>query len=75
MSKSGFGRLKRIKKRICRTRELARLDVFDYIESFYNRTHRTGVPGTASKVGELAIARLFRILDATIIEPRQVMRN
>lgn len=39
---SFFSSLKkeRIKKRIYKTRELARADVFDYIESFYNRTRR-----------------------------------
>lgn len=30
----------RIKKRIYKTRELARADIFDYIEVFYNRTRR-----------------------------------
>jgi len=28
------------KKRVYKTRDLARADVFDYIESFYNRTRR-----------------------------------
>jgi putative transposase len=39
---SFFGSLKkeRIKKRIYKTRELARADVFDYIEVFYNRKRR-----------------------------------
>lgn len=39
---SFFSSLKkeRIKKRIYKTRDLARADVFDYIESFYNRTRR-----------------------------------
>ena len=39
---SFFGSLKkeRIKKRIYKTRELARADVFDYIEVFYNRQRR-----------------------------------
>lgn len=37
----------RIKKRICRTRDLARADVFDYIEVFYNRT-RTQPPWCVS---------------------------
>ena len=39
---SFFGSLKkeRIKKRVYKTRDLARADVFDYIESFYNRTRR-----------------------------------
>ena len=30
----------RIKKRIYKTRDLAKADVFDYIEMFYNRTRR-----------------------------------
>jgi len=30
----------RIKKRVYKTRDLARADIFDYIESFYNRTRR-----------------------------------
>ena len=39
---SFFSSLKkeRIKKRIYRTRDLARADVFDYIEVFYNRRRR-----------------------------------
>jgi putative transposase len=39
---SFFSSLKkeRIKKRIYKTRELARADVFDYIEVFYNRKRR-----------------------------------
>ncbi|HCQ8411566.1 TPA: IS3 family transposase, partial [Klebsiella variicola subsp. variicola] len=30
----------RIRKRIYKTRDLARADIFDYIEVFYNRTRR-----------------------------------
>ena len=30
----------RIKKRIYKTRDLAKADVFDYIEMFYNQTRR-----------------------------------
>ncbi len=30
----------RIRKRIYKTRDMARADVFDYIEVFYNRTRR-----------------------------------
>lgn len=30
----------RIRKRIYKTRDLARADIFDYIEIFYNRTRR-----------------------------------
>ena len=39
---SFFSRLKneRVKQRIYKTRDLARADVFDYIEVFYNRSHR-----------------------------------
>ena len=42
VAESFFGSLKkeRIKKRIYKTRELAREDIFDYIEVFYNRTRR-----------------------------------
>jgi putative transposase len=42
VAESFFSSLKkeRIKKRIYKTRDLARADVFDYIESFYNRTRR-----------------------------------
>ena len=42
VAKSFFSSLKkeRIRKRIYKTRELARADVFDYIEVFYNRTRR-----------------------------------
>ena len=32
--------MERIKKRIYKTREMARADVFDYIEMFYNRIRR-----------------------------------
>lgn len=42
VAESFFSSLKkeRIKKRIYKTRNLARADVFDYIEMFYNRTRR-----------------------------------
>lgn len=42
MAESFFSSLKkeRIRKRVCKTRDLARADVFDYIEVFYNRTRR-----------------------------------
>lgn len=50
----------RIKKRIYRSRDEARADVFDYIEVFYNRTRRHSHLGMqspyafeqASKVGK-----------------------
>ena len=40
VAESFFSSLKkeRIRKRIYKTRDLARSDVFDYIEAFYNRT-------------------------------------
>ena len=42
MAESFFSSLKkaRVKKRIYKTRELAKADIFDYIEVFYNRTRR-----------------------------------
>lgn len=42
VAESFFSSLKkeRIKKRIYKTREMARADVFDYIEGFYNRSRR-----------------------------------
>jgi len=42
VAESFFSSLKkeRIKKRIYKTRELARADIFDYIEVFYNRSRR-----------------------------------
>lgn len=42
VAESFFSSLKkeRIKKRIYKTREMARADVFDYIEMFYNQTRR-----------------------------------
>ena len=32
--------MERIKKRIYKTRDMAKADVFDYIEMFYNQTRR-----------------------------------
>ena len=42
VAESFFSSLKkeRIKKRVYKTRHLARADIFDYIEVFYNRTRR-----------------------------------
>ncbi len=42
VAESFFSSLKkeRIRKRVYKTRDLARADVFDYIEVFYNRTRR-----------------------------------
>jgi putative transposase len=49
---SFFSSLKkeRIKKRIYKTRDLARADVFDYIEVFYNRRRRHSHLGGVSPV-------------------------
>lgn len=45
----------RIKKRIYKTRELARADVFDYIEVFYNRQRRhSHLGGVSPEVFEQA---------------------
>ena len=50
VAESFFSSLKkeRIKKRIYKTRELARADVFDYIEVFYNRARRHSHLGDVS---------------------------
>ena len=50
VAESFFSSLKkeRIKKRIYKTREMARADVFDYIEMFYNRTRRHSYLGGVS---------------------------
>jgi len=50
VAESFFGSLKkeRIKKRIYRTRDLARADIFDYIEMFYNPNRRHSYLGGVS---------------------------
>lgn len=47
---SFFSLLKRerIRRRICRTKDAARVDVFDYIEMFYNPRRRHGSNGDLS---------------------------
>ncbi|CAI1690475.1 Uncharacterised protein [Serratia fonticola] len=42
VAESFFSSLKkeRVRKRIYKTRDMARADIFDYIEVFYNRTRR-----------------------------------
>ena len=56
VAESFFSSLKkeRVRKRIYKTRELARADIFDYIEVFYNRhrrhSHRGGsVPRSSNR--------------------------
>jgi len=50
VAESFFSSLKkeRIRKRIYKTRDLARADIFDYIEVFYNRTRRHSHLGDVS---------------------------
>ena len=50
VDESFFGSLKkeRIRKRIYKTRELAKADTFYYIEAFYNRTRRHSHLGDVS---------------------------
>ncbi|SFD38513.1 Integrase core domain-containing protein [Devosia psychrophila] len=50
VAESFFSRLKkeRIRKRVYKTRDLARADIFDYIEAFYNRTRRHSHIGCVS---------------------------
>jgi putative transposase len=57
VAESFFSSLKkeRIKKRIYKTRDMARSDVFDYIEMFYNRTRRhSHIGGVSPEVFERA---------------------
>ena len=57
VAESFFSSLKkeRIKRRIYKTRDLARADVFDYIEMFYNRTRRhSHLGGVSPEVFERA---------------------
>jgi putative transposase len=53
VEESFFSALKkeRIKRRIYPSREAARLDIFDYIEMFYNSVRRHGSAGDLSPVG------------------------
>lgn len=50
VAESFFSSLKkeRVRRRIYRTREEAKADLFDYIEVFYNRTRRPTRPGQVS---------------------------
>ncbi|MBN0661855.1 IS3 family transposase, partial [Pseudomonas aeruginosa] len=57
VAESFFSSLKKekIKKRIYKTREMARADVFDYIELFYNRIRRhTHLRGVSPEAFEAA---------------------
>lgn len=53
VAESFFSSLKkeRIRKRIYKTRDLARADIFDYIEVFYNRARRHSHLGGVSPEG------------------------
>lgn len=59
VAESFFSSLKkeRIRKRIYKTRDLARADIFDYIEVFYNRTRRhSHIGGVSPEAFETAAA-------------------
>ena len=58
VAESFFSSLKkeRIRKRIYKTRELARADVFEYIEVFYNRTRHSHLGGISPEAFERAAA-------------------
>lgn len=55
VAESFFSSLKkeRIKKRIYKTREMARADVFDYIEMFYNQTRRQTLSHTTDSIRDI----------------------
>jgi len=59
VAESFFSSLKKecIKKRIYKNREIARVDIADYIESFYNRTRRHSYLGGISPEEFEAAAR------------------
>ncbi|GHD56121.1 hypothetical protein GCM10007350_02610 [Jeongeupia chitinilytica] len=59
VAESFFSSLKkeRIRKRIYKTRDLAKSDVFDYIEAFYNRNRRhSHLGGVSPEAFERAVA-------------------
>ena len=59
VAESFFSSLKkeRIRNRIYKTRDLARADIFDYIEVFYNRTRRhSHIGGVSPEAFETAAA-------------------
>ncbi len=64
VAESFFSTLKkeRIQKRIYKTRDLAGVDIFDYIEIFYNRTRRySHIGGINPEACEPAAARGWEI--------------
>lgn len=64
VAESFFSSLKkeRVKKRIYKTRDLAKADVFDYIEVFYNRTRRhSHLGGVSPEAFERASQRGSRV--------------
>ena len=64
MAESFFSTLKkeRTRKRIYKTRDLARADLFDYIEVFYNRARRHSHLGGVSPVFSPSIHPHRRLL-------------
>lgn len=63
VAESFFSSLKkeRIKKRIYRTRDIANAEIFEYIESFYNRTRRhSHLRGVSLEAYEAASRRVSR---------------
>jgi hypothetical protein len=43
-------KIERVRKKVCRSRDQARADVFDYIERFYNLTRRHSTLGYVSPI-------------------------
>ena len=67
VAESFFSSLKkeRIRKRIYKTRDLTRADVFDYIEGFYNRVRAATLTWVASALKHLNVPQL----EARICQP------
>ncbi|SSR40381.1 IS1236 transposase protein 2 [Acinetobacter baumannii] len=67
VAESFFSSLKkeRVKKRIYKTREMARADMFDYIEMFYNRVRRHSANGWLSP--EAFEQKYFKNLEGFVV--------
>lgn len=76
VAKSFFSSLKkeRIRKRVYKTRDMARADVFDYIEVFYNKTRRhTRLGGVSPEAYTCLSLRLRSVLNSGAVhQPTQV---
>jgi transposase InsO family protein len=75
VAESFFSSLKkeRIKKQICKNRELGLADVADYIDTFYNRTRRHSPLGGVAKRCPLNPGNSTPLANKTLTLPRRTM--